>query len=203
MTAFLPQKQKLHGSKLQKRISTMKLYTHFFLFFLIATTLLFAGGIKENAEKEIKTIFGDNVVVELHKLALSPPSKKKVEIQAKQRFFKDYLYAWKILRTDSLVSYAVLDNVYGKAMPITFLVILDSDGKITAARVIKYRESYGGSVGNINWLKQFIGKDDQSSYQIGKDVDAISGATISVNALTRGIKKITCLFAFIQEKLNK
>lgn len=181
----------------------MKLYNRFFLFFLIATTLLFAGGIKENAEKEIKTLVGDNVILELHKLVIDPAAKKKSEIRAKQRFFKDYLYVWKILKKDSLVSYAVLDNVYGKAMPITFLVIMDLDGKITAARVIKYREAYGGSVANISWLKQFIGRDDRSNYQIGRDVDVISGATISVNALTRGIKKITYLFAVIQKELNK
>ena len=181
----------------------MKLYTRFFLLFLIATTILLAGGIKENAEKEIKTFVGDSVILELHKLVIDPAAKKKIEIRAKQRFFKDYLYVWKISKNDSLSGYAVLDNVYGKAMPITFLVIMDLDGKITAARVIKYREAYGGSIANINWLKQFIGRDDQSNYQIGKDVDAISGATISVNALTRGVKKITCLFAYIQKELNK
>ncbi len=181
----------------------MKLYTRFFLLFLIATTILFAGGIKENAEKEIKTFVGDSVILELHKLVIDPATKKKIEIRAGQRFFKDYLYAWKILKNDSLSGYAVLDNVYGKAMPITFLVIMDLGGKITAARVIKYRESYGGGVAKLSWLEQFIGKDDQSSYEIGRDVDAISGATISVNALTRGIKKITCLFDFIQEALNK
>ena len=140
----------------------MKLYSPFFILFLIVNTTLFAGGIKEDTEKEIKTIVGDDVVLELRKLAINSADKKKIEIQAKQHFFKDYLYVWKIIKNDSLQSYAVLDNVYGKTMPITFLVILDLDGKIVASRVIKYRESYGGSIANTDWLKQFIGRDNHS-----------------------------------------
>ena len=76
------------------------------------------------------------------------------------------------------MAYAFLDNVIGKSMPITFLVILNINGNIINSNVIKYREAYGGEVGNSTWLQQFINRNNNSSYNIGKDINGISGATI-------------------------
>lgn len=88
-------------------------------------------------------------------------------------------------------------------MPITFLVILHNSGKINAVRIIKYREAYGGSISNTGWLNQFTGKNAKSGYEAGKDIDAISGATISVNALAKGIKKLVLLFPYIQKNITE
>jgi Na+-translocating ferredoxin:NAD+ oxidoreductase RnfG subunit len=95
-----------------------------------------------------------------------------------------------------------MDNVLGKSMPITFLVILNNEGSILATEVIKYREAYGGEVGNKNWLAQFTHFSDTSDFKLGKNIDGISGATISVNSLSKGIQKIATLFPLIKDKLN-
>ena len=95
-----------------------------------------------------------------------------------------------------------MDNVIGKSMPITFLVILNNEGAILASKVIKYREAYGGEVGNKNWLSQFNKLTNSSEYIVGENIDGISGATISVNSLSKGIQKIAVLFPLIKDKLN-
>jgi Na+-translocating ferredoxin:NAD+ oxidoreductase RnfG subunit len=55
------------------------------------------------------------------------------------------------------------------------------------SKVLIYREDYGGEIGSKRWLKQFVGKsmDDQISFP--GDIDAISGATISVRSMTRAL----------------
>ena len=93
-------------------------------------------------------------------------------------------------------------NILGKAMPITFLVSVEIDGRIINSEVIKYREAYGGEVGNKNWLAQFTHFSETSNFKLGKNIDGISGATISVNSLTKGIQKIAILFPLIKDKLN-
>ena len=35
--------------------------------------------------------------------------------------------------------------------------------------------------------------NDSSSYKVGKDISGISGATLSVNSLTKGIHKLSIL----------
>ena len=87
-------------------------------------------------------------------------------------------------------------------MPITFLQIVTDKGVINHTEVIKYREAYGGEVGNKGWLQQFLYRNNNSSYNIGKDINGISGATISVKSMSRGIQKITTLYPLIQNQLK-
>ena len=102
---------------------------------------LSAGGIRDYSESEIHKLSGKDAKLTFLKLSLENSNKKEIEKAVHQRFFKDWLYVWKIVENDSVNKYAVLDNVYGKLMPITFLAILDEKGNIKATRVIKYRES--------------------------------------------------------------
>ena len=67
--------------------------------------------------------------------------------------------------------------------------------------IVKYREPYGGQISNKKWLDQFNGKDNSSSYKIGDEISTISGATISVNSITKGIRKLTILISLIGNDL--
>ena len=158
--------------------------------------------IKAAAEKFVVTQFSDNVNLSMHTLKLAPKLKSNIQNSVKQIFYRDNLYYWKITNQDSTLAYAFLDNVIGKSMPITFLVIINQKGEIMASHVVKYREAYGGEIGNKNWLSQFNKLTNSSEYIVGKNIDGISGATISVNSLSKGIQKIAVLFSLIEDKLN-
>ena len=125
-----------------------------------------------------------------------------IEKKVQQKFFSDFIYVWQVFEEDSLAGLAVLDNVRGKSMPITFLTVFSNTGEIKSARIIKYRESIGGEVENSAWLNQFVGKSATGEFEVGREIDAISGATISVHAITRGIKKLALLFPLIQKSIN-
>ena len=66
-----------------------------------------------------------------------------------------------------------------------FMVLFDENKKIKLVKVLKYREHYGGEIGSTRWLKQFIGMDKPKYF-----VDAISGATISVNSLKYSLNNL-------------
>jgi Na+-translocating ferredoxin:NAD+ oxidoreductase RnfG subunit len=124
---------------------------------------------------------------------------KKIENESKQRFFKPNVHYWIISKNESTINYAILDNVIGKSMPITFIVLFNQNGTILKSEIIKYREPYGGEISGKNWLKQFIAKSSSSQFKVGKNIDGISGATISVNSVTKGIKKLSFLFPHLIE----
>ena len=86
-------------------------------------------------------------------------------------------------------------------MPITFLVIFDDSGKIILTDIVKYREPYGGAVQNENWTAQFKKKDSNSGYKVGTDIDGITGATISVKSVSKGIYKLSLLYNELKENL--
>ena len=169
---------------------------------IIITSVLWAGDIKIACEEHLLSIYPENTDIKMHILKVDKKVKKEVEKQVKQKFYRDKLYYWTISQGDTTIAYAFLDNVIGKSMPITFLVLLNINGDIINTNVIKYREAYGGEVSNKGWLQQFINRNNNSSYNIGKDINGISGATISVKSMSKGIQKITTLYPLIQNQLK-
>ena len=173
-----------------------------FYLILLGGILLGGSPIRDAAEKYIISQFDVDVSIYMHTLKLDTELKVLVQNKVKQRFYRDELYYWNISNNDTTIAYALMDNVLGKSMPITFLVIVNNEGDILASDVIKYREAYGSEVGNKNWLAQFTYFNDTTDFKVGGNIDGISGATISVNSLTKGIQKIAILFPLIKDKLN-
>lgn len=171
------------------------------IFFLAFWVYVYPQSIKEKTFDIIHSEFGKDVKIESSKFIVPPKIKNKVERAAGQLFYSDAVYIFKIADHDSVVSIGLLDNVYGKSLPITFLVLYDMKGKILSTNVVKYREPYGGGVRLKSWNDQFKGKDSKSDFKIGENIDSISGATISVRSLTKGIRKLTLLFEAIKGSL--
>jgi hypothetical protein len=77
----------------------------------------------------------------------------------------------------------ILDEV-GKELPITVGVIINI-GHIESLRVLTYRENRGGEVATPAFTDQFYGVALDANGALGATIDGISGATLSVQALTR------------------
>ena len=155
------------------------------------------NGIQERSENFIIESCGADINFEFKKFEISAELKKNIESKCKQIFFQDDVIYWEIEDDEKLKYIAIIDNVYGKTLPITFLVIFNLDGSIHNSTIVKYREEHGGAVSSENWLSQFNGKNKTNSFDVGEEIQAISGATISVNSVSRGIKKLTILFSEI------
>lgn len=168
---------------------------------LISVSLLIANDIKNKSEETIENVFNGNVEYEMTVFNIPGEIKNRIERETRQKFFQDKLYIWKVRKNGKLLGFAVLDNVLGKSLPITFLVIFDTDCRIINSSIIQYREPYGGAVKNENWNAQFKNKDSSSSYEVGKEINGISGATISVHSVSKGIHKLALLLPQIKDRL--
>ena len=143
---------------------------------------------------ELNNIFPENIDIK-HKLyQIDKETVRLIQNSVRQKFFRNEVNCWHIINSDSSEYFAILDNVKGKSLPITFLTVFDENKKVYDSEIIKYREAYGGEVGNKSWLNQFINFNESSDY---KSVSSISGATISVNSLTKGINKLSILIDYI------
>ena len=162
---------------------------------------IYSQEIKEEVNNIITNTFNKNVQFDYEKYIMPDSLKMKVENIVQQKFFSESIYILRIFNEDILNGVALLDNVYGKEMPITFIVIFDYPGKIILADIVKYREPYGGAVQNENWTAQFKNKDSNSGYNVGTDIDGITGATISVKSVTKGIYKLSLLYNELKESL--
>jgi NosR/NirI family nitrous oxide reductase transcriptional regulator len=98
---------------------------------------------------------------------------------------------------EALVGYAFLTSDLppeqkGFNAPIEVLVGMDLGGVLTGIVVTDYTESHRATRGDFlaapGFQEQFAGKDIGDAFQVRRDVDGITGATITVDAMSRGIR---------------
>ncbi len=81
---------------------------------------------------------------------------------------------------------------FGYTGPIEALVGIRPDGTLTGIRVTDYVESYMRSMGDFlrtpGFQEQYAGKHIADPFRLGGDIEGISRVSISVRALSRGIR---------------
>ncbi len=159
-------------------------------FILFCINFINAADIETDVEDILTSEFGSNIRIYHEKFDIPVELKTQAEKQVQQKFFKNYIHIWLICQGDSIAGIAILDNTYGKSLPITFLLIIHPTGRIHRIDIIRYREPYGGAIGSRRWLDQFIGKSAKDNFEIDREIDSISGATISVQSVTRAVHKL-------------
>lgn len=83
----------------------------------------------------------------------------------------------------------VVPNEHGYHGPIHLLVGLDLKGTITGAVVDYNAEPYGYfSVEPPKFSAQFKGKTIRDPFVVGRDIDAVSRASISISSATRAVR---------------
>ena len=93
-------------------------------------------------------------------------------------------------RADATLGYVVIDNVIGKFELITYAVAVGTDGAIRQIEILAYRESHGGEIRLPAWRQQFVGKTVAGPLRVGEDIANVSGATLSCNHVTDGVRRI-------------
>jgi hypothetical protein len=106
---------------------------------------------------------------------------------------------FRALRGDRTLGEAVLVDEVGKHRPISFVVGLEPDGRIADVAVMAYREAYGGEVRSARFLGQYQGKGPDDPLRTYKDVRNIAGATLSVDAASRAVRKAQALVAALAD----
>ncbi len=161
-----------------------------FILFLLLIPISFgfnsvelSKGIKKKIAKEIKTIFEvESFVLEAVLISDEINKELKTHIGTENLF--------KIFSESKLIGYAFVDSAPSKTDKFEYLVLFDTDLIITKSKVLVYREDYGAEIGSKRWLKQFIGLERTNQIKYGKDIKAISGATISARSMTIAINNL-------------
>lgn len=93
-------------------------------------------------------------------------------VQLRQRYWRN-----------SEKSVWILEEI-GKEEPITAAYMV-TGGKLVQVKVLTYRESRGGEVRYPAFLRQYQGVELKAENYLNRNIDGISGATLSVSAMTR------------------
>ncbi len=103
------------------------------------------------------------------------------------------LKAWKV----STGGWFVVDQAVGKHEFIPFAMALSEEGVVKSVEILEYREAYGGQIREGQWRAQFHGKRAGAALQLGKDIDNISGATLSCRHITDAVKRLLSTYELV------
>ena len=89
----------------------------------------------------------------------------------------------------------IIDEI-GKDQPITMGVVVDNDA-IVEIKILVYREERGGEVREEHFTRQFVNVTLKGD-GLSKSIDGITGATLSVNAVTKAAAMALVLHRLVQ-----
>jgi len=72
-----------------------------------------------------------------------------------------------------------------------YFMLFNEEGVVQLVRVYNYQATHGQEISAPNWLKQFVGYKGTNGLAAGKNIDAISGATISVEGIVADVQQKT------------
>ncbi len=154
----------------------LALYTSIACVSLAIVNNMTADAIKEGAQKELneglRTVFSDADTFSL--VESSCTTTEGVQINAIYRAEKEGSTIGAVVQATG--------NTYDKA---TMLVGVSSDNTITSIHFLSLTDTpgFGQKATEPAFKNQFIGKSTDDAFTIGKDIDAISGSTIT----TKGV----------------
>lgn len=94
-----------------------------------------------------------------------------------------------VSKNGKVLGWAVVLDEKGKIQPITFLVGIDMKGKVLEVYVLEFRDLFGSEIKRRSFLRQFHFKSLDDPIAIGRDIDAVTQATISSQAAACAVKK--------------
>lgn len=122
-----------------------------------------------------------------------------------KKFTESYKTIYKIQENNKTLGYAYIGRVNtcrpgGCSAPaknnftggnyefFDYLLILDKSLAVKQVEILNYNATHGYEISSKRWLKQFLGYEGNKTIKYGKDIQAISGATISANSITDDIE---------------
>ncbi len=120
---------------------------------------------------------------------------------------------------DSIIGFLVINKAYGcheggceDAMAISnrvidnsfedfyYAIIFNKDLTIRYVKVLEYESEFGYEICGRRWLRQFVGGTG-CELQYGKEIDGISGATVSAQSITFDIHNLCWIMSDLKDEL--
>ncbi|MGM0634480.1 MAG: FMN-binding protein [Bacteroidota bacterium] len=145
--------------------------------------------LKEKMQKTIIGIF-----------ELAPENYQLNLLNETDNNFSEDEFLFEIRHSKDLIGFAFLGKANSMKDVFDYLIIFDDEFRILKSKVLIYRETHGRQIGSQRWLKQFYQLKPGDQPSIGKDVQAISGATISSKSMTKAVADILSKLEDLQSK---
>ncbi|WP_162532327.1 FAD:protein FMN transferase [Candidatus Scalindua japonica] len=141
-------------------------------------------------EQALQEVFPHCDEILFNVVPLTKEEKTQLQNRLRRKIYEEFFVVYMGMKSGEVTGYAIITEEIGKFHPYTFIVSVDLKGKINKIAILVYRESRGSEIAKKRFLYQFKGKSLKNKIRINKDIINISGATMSVVTMCKGVKKI-------------
>jgi Na+-translocating ferredoxin:NAD+ oxidoreductase RnfG subunit len=161
---------------------------------LLALPAGFASAVVYRSQDEaLHDAFPDADKIEPRAFVLDPAQVERVQALAEVALERKIWTIHVGLREGQVLGYAVLDLRTVRTMPEALLIVLTPDGAVRSVRVLAFHEPTEYQP-TERWLAQLDGKRLGPDLQLKRDIQAIAGATLSSQSVTRAVRTALALY---------
>jgi len=180
------------------------------LFFAIICTTLFTLSIQSSHAQVFKTqqqalqeAFPNSDSIERKTLFLTDEQVNQIQRLAKTELESKIVTFYVGGKADSITGYAFFESNIVRTKPETFVVVLDKKARVKFVEVLAFYEPLD-YLPTSNWFTLFTDKILSEELWPKRNIHNITGATLSVQAITQGVRKMLAIYqvAIVMEKLN-
>jgi Na+-translocating ferredoxin:NAD+ oxidoreductase RnfG subunit len=144
-------------------------------------------------ESALRLAFPGADTVDKRELFLSSEEAEQAERLARVELPSRLVTMYVGRKDDAVMGYAFIETHKVRSLPETIMVVLDPDGRTRGVYMLAFHEppEYAPSDG---WLRQFDGLPLTDKLSVRGDLDGITGATLTVNAITAAVRRILAVF---------
>ena len=150
-----------------------------------------------SAEQAAKLMFPDADAFDIRDVALNAGQLQQLDAQG----IRGRSANWSVRvarKADATLGFVITDDVIGKVELISYAVGIALDGSVKQVEILSYRESHGFEIRLPAWRRQFVAKGAGSALRVGEDIANISGATLSCQHVTDGVRRIVAVVALLR-----
>lgn len=138
----------------------------------------YSQNLPKTANKMLKSEFGStSLSISAIDTALIPSKPKHLQ------------GAWRVEQSGKDTVYLLLAEGKGRTEPFRFFALLKADGSVLRVQVFEYNSTHGIQVTSTGWQSK-LRVNANESLVYGKNVDAITGATISAKSLISTLEEV-------------
>ena len=174
----------------------MKYVLFFLLTLSIALPLICWGGALMTKDAAFTLAFPNADRIETINLFLTEAEMEQVKTRSGV-LLDSPLYTFYVgKKGDESLGYAAIEAATVRTLPETVMVVLNPDGTVRFTEILAFFEP-SEYMPAKRWLDQFKGVELSSALRVGGEINGISGATLSAQAMTRQVRKTAALCAIL------
>ncbi len=167
---------------------------------LLTSTLHSQKYFVDSLQSCIEQDFGTGCRYNLRELIMLPQVQNTIESAVGQRFASESLYYGVIRRNEKVAGYYFVDTLRARMNTFDILVLYDKNSVIHSVYILRNPDKYNQAINDKNWLHQFQGKRMLVESTNEKQIDSISGATLSSLSLIKGLQRLSLLLQYMIRK---